>query len=215
MAESPSSSSTQSDYTVNLLGLVAGISLIIVITKLSSYLQFWKLYFSFSSFVYSAGEDVRWESVLIKLLIPFLAGFTIYYLPARFSLTQQGNRFSSRINSYLANESELTAASSGFLSALLLAWPFISFWDMFALRELREKKEIFYVIYILYFFSYAYVSMLGAKLGKIRHMTQTLGKDESASKEISLEWRKSAKPLAMGVLSSVLATVLTQYLGLS
>src|SRR5262245_53317646 len=77
--------STASRHTLsaNIPAFIFVIGWTIALTKMSSYLAPFDLYFTFSSFVFGVGH-VRPEALAIKLLIPFSAGFLVFYLPARF-----------------------------------------------------------------------------------------------------------------------------------
>ena len=63
------------------VGLVVGTALIVLLTKLSSYLTPFKMYFSFSSFLFDDMSNSSWLSLTIKLLIPLIVGYILFTLP--------------------------------------------------------------------------------------------------------------------------------------
>jgi hypothetical protein len=81
------------------------------------------------------------EALAIKLLIPCLMGFALFYLPYRWMIWTRGSNVNyRRIYRYLAKEAHLTAIVVGFFAALLMAWPFIVYWDILQRPDLLSLR---------------------------------------------------------------------------
>jgi hypothetical protein len=52
----------------------------------------------------------------------------------------------------------MTVTAAGFLTAFLLAWPYILLWDVLIDTSLRDYRLVFLIAYALYFVSFAYVA---------------------------------------------------------
>jgi hypothetical protein len=67
----------------------------------------------------------------------------------------RGSTISYRtIYRYLALQANLTARAVGFFSSLLLAWPFIVYWDVLMQPVLQHLQFQFLCVYFLYFILY-------------------------------------------------------------
>src|SRR5215475_3131202 len=82
--------------SINLYAFVGGMFGILILTKVSSFLAPYKLYFSFSSFLYSDRSIYRWEALVLKLLIPCAVGFLLFYLPFQWMKLTSGSALSYR-----------------------------------------------------------------------------------------------------------------------
>lgn len=92
--------------------------------------------------------EKSWISLLIKLAIPGLSGFVMALL--------------------WAPSAQVTSARvAGFLSAFLLTWPALLYWDAMAVPPSLYKRNAFLVIYVLYWVAYMLISGAGAQLGSL------------------------------------------------
>jgi hypothetical protein len=151
--------------------------------------------------------------LFVKLLIPTLTGFVVYYAPAKWVGRKKSAVHTPQVRSYLSGEVERTAAAAGFFAALLLAWPVISFWDLISVQELREKRVAFYFVYLVYFVSFAYFAVLGVRIAKLASLEITRDLTPESFQRLYIAWTKTIKPLMMGVATSVIATLFTRVLG--
>jgi len=213
MAEITTRNPRRGKLTVNLLAFSCGTFGIVLLTKLASYLTPYKLYFSFSSFLYSHNSLYKWEALAIKLSIPCAIGFLLFYIPFYWMVWTQGSRLNSRIiYRYLSRQSDTTAKSTGFFAALLLAWPFIVYWDVLMDPTMLHLKLPFLFVYFLYFVSYAYLAGLGVNLARLA-LYRRLPKASTEGLDQRLELIESLRVSMMGVLTSGIATYLASVLG--
>lgn len=89
-----------SRWTVNVFALFVGTALIISLNLTTKSLATRGLYFSFGAFLFSYPEPLRFGALLLMLMLPFLGGGCLALLPIE--------------------NKEKTAASAGFLAALVL-----------------------------------------------------------------------------------------------
>jgi hypothetical protein len=211
----PYNNSQVSRKSINPYAFACGVSFIIFFTKISSYLTPYKLYFSFSSFLYSNREIFRWESLTIKLFVPCLVGFLLFYIPFQWMKFTRGSSINHRsIYRYLRFQSDLTANAAGFFSALLMAWPFIVYWDVLMQPDMQHLKPTFLFIYFLYFMSYSYFSGLGVNLARLAlrrylPMRQINGVTERVA------WLETIRTSVLGIITSSIATYVASLLGSS
>lgn len=199
--------------SINPYAFSIGIFSIIILVKLASYLTPYKLYFSFSSFIYDQTNTYRWESLIIKLAIPSIVGFFLYYIPFQWIKLTGGSIIGYRvIFRYLSQQSSLSAKAVGFFSALLLAWPFIAFWDILMHPLLHEFKLQFYCIYFLYFMSYSYFSEFGINIAKII-LKNELPSAETHNLSGKLAFFENIRISFIGIIISGIATYLASILG--
>lgn len=199
--------------SINLLGFVGGVFATVLLTKLASYLTPYKLYFSFSSFMYSENSVFRWESLTIKLAIPSLVGFLLFYLPFKWMQMTRGSRVNYRnIYRYLAQQAALTARAAGFFAALLLAWPFIVFWDVLQVPILQHLQFQFVCVYFLYFVSFSYFAGLGVDLAKLL-LHEQLPQPATQAVAGNLAWLETVRTSLMGIVTSGIATYFAAMLG--
>lgn len=153
--------------SANIPAFIFVVGWTIALTKLTSYLAPFDLYFTFSSFVFGVGH-VRPEALAIKLLIPISAGFLAFYLPARFpSLFARSGKALRRLWLYLSFEAARSAYAAAFFAAIVLAWPVISYWDLLAVPEVRAYRVSFLFIYGLYGLAFGYFASSGVALAKL------------------------------------------------
>jgi hypothetical protein len=156
--------------SINWEGLVIGIALIVLLTKLSSYLTPFKMYFSFSSFLFDDMSNSAWLSLTIKLLIPLVVGYVLFTLPFYWMLKGTTSRRSLlAYYRYIGRQSEYTAVAAGVSAAVLQTWPMIEYWDVLVQPEYYRFRLSFLLIYFLYFVSYGYFALLGVYLGTIQY----------------------------------------------
>ena len=190
-----------------------GVFLTVVLTKAVSYLTPYKLYFSFSSFLYSERSLFRWEALAIKLLIPAIVGFVLYYVPFQWMRATGGGKAGYRsVYRYLALQADPTARTVGFFSALLLAWPFVVYWDVLMAPTMLHLRVAFLCIYLLYFVSYAYFASLGVYLAQfaVRQYLPVQVRREAIGR---LGWLNAIRTSTLGIVTSAIATYLAAHLG--
>ena len=193
---------------VNIYGLTLGIFSILLLTKLASYLTPYKLYFSFTSMLYDDRAAFKWEALIIKLTIPCIVGFCLFYLPHRWMVwTRDGSRSYRRIFRYLAREVRLTAMSAGFYAALLTTWPFIVYWDVLQRPDLIERRLPFLFVYLLYFIAYSYFTGFGVSLAQLV-LRDRLTRGMNAEIPQRVAWFEAIRTSVFGLVTSAIATYL-------
>ncbi len=199
--------------SINPYAFAGGVFGTLMLTKAASYLTPYKLYFSFSSFLYSHRSLYRWEALTLKLLIPCIVGFLLFYLPFQWMRITGGSARGYRvIYRYLARQADLTARTVGFFSALLLAWPFIVYWDVLMQPVLQHLQFSFLCIYFIYFVSFAYFAALGVQLARLalrRHLPLAATTEAGGR----LAWLESVRTSFMGIVTSAIATYFASILG--
>lgn len=185
----------------------------VLLTKVASYLTPYNLYFSFSSFLFSTRSLFRWEAFAIKLLLPCVVGFLAFYVPFQWMMITGGSRAGYwSIYRYLAQQSETTARAAGFFSALLLAWPFIIYWDILMDPTLQHLQFPFMCVYLLYFASYAYFAGLGVEIARLM-LRDRLPVTATADAKGRLAWVEAVRTSFMGIVTSAIATYFASRLG--
>jgi hypothetical protein len=193
---------------VNIYGFALGIFATLMLTKLASYLTPYKLYFSFTSMLYDDRAAFKWEALIIKLAIPCIVGFCLFYLPHRWMVwTRDGSRSYRRIFRYLAREARLTAMTVGFFAALLSAWPFIVYWDVLQRPDLIDRRLPFLFVYLLYFIAYAYFTGFGVSLAQLV-LRQSLTRSMNADIPQRVAWFDAIRTSFFGLVTSAVATYL-------
>lgn len=197
---------------INPAGLALGIAGVVLLTRAASFLTPYKLYFSFSSFLLDRGAPLRWEALAIKLLIPCLVGFLLFYAPFKWFESTRGRRFSFRKVRYLGAQVDATARASGFFAALLLAWPFIVYWDVLMHPQVQHLRLPFFLIYFLYALSFAYFAGLGVHLGRLA-LRNSLPTRDVESALTATRWAEALRTSLVGLVTSAIATYLATRLG--
>jgi hypothetical protein len=201
--------------SINPYAFTGGVFAVVVLTKVTSYLTPYKLYFSFSSFLYSHRSLFRWEAFTLKLLVPCVVGFLLFYLPFQWLRLTRGNRINYRtIYRYLALQANLTARAVGFFASLLLAWPFIVYWDVLMNPVLQPLQFPFLCVYFLYFMSYSYFAQLGVDLARLT-LRVHLPQPATHNPEGHLAWLEAVRTSFMGIVTSAIATYAASALGAS
>ncbi|HYR10282.1 MAG TPA: hypothetical protein VEQ60_21080 [Longimicrobium sp.] len=201
--------------SINPAAFAGGVFGIVFLTKAASYLTPYKLYFSFSAFLYSSRDLYRWESLTLKLLIPAVIGFLLFYLPHRWmTLSRETDGGYRVVYRYLAAQSDVTARAAGFFSALLMAWPFITYWDVLMQPDLQRLRFPFLCIYFLYAVSYAYFAGVGINLARLA-MRSRLPQTATRHVPQRLAWLEAVRTSFMGLLTSAIATYFASVLGAS
>jgi hypothetical protein len=200
--------------SINPYAFSFGIFGIITLNKLSSYLSPLQLYFSFSSFIVDKGS-FQFGSLLIALSIPCIVGFLLFYLPYRWMPIAKPNSEAYRsIYRYLTRQADLTARTVGFFSSLLLAWPFITYWDILARPDIRDLRIAFLFAYFLFFVAYAYFSGFGVSIALLSLREKM---PLSTIKVLGIGgrfgWSETLRTSFMGTLASGIATYLAATLG--
>jgi len=199
--------------SINPYGFAFGVAGIVLLTKAASFLTPYKLYFTFSSFLYGDTNVFRWESLVIKLVIPVLIGFLLYYLPFHWMRITRGSNVSHRtLYRYLSRQSQLTAKMTGFFGALLMAWPIIVYWDIVVSPDRIGLKLPFLFAYILYFIGYAYFADLGVVLAKLL-LQASLPKAATVGISGRVSRLESIRTSLMGIITSGIATYFASRLG--
>lgn len=166
---------TFSESFVHLPGFVFCFAGIVLITKLSSLLSPFNLYFTFSELVTSGEGGYGLLPFLVKMAIPFSVGALYFYrYQARdmFTLSDQPDALRP-INL------ELTAMSGAGMGALMLSWPAIVGWEFIVSETVYKYRAQFVIVYILYVVSFALVARAGVLAARI-----VATKGETSSEEI-------------------------------
>lgn len=148
--------------SVNLKILVYATAFMLLSIKLSNFFLPDRMYFSFSSFLYGSQEILRLPALVAKLLVPFasaavFSGMTLWYY--RRAVLLGADR--SRIEQVQSDQLELTITTAGFMTAFLLAWPYIILWDVLISVHLNDFRLVFLIAYVLYFMAFAYLARSG------------------------------------------------------
>lgn len=200
--------------SVNVYGLAVGIFAVVLLSKVASFLTPYKLYFSFSSFLFDERAIFKWEALAIKLLIPCLTGFCLFYLPYRWMVWTRGSSVNyRRIFRYLSKEAHLTAVTVGFFASLLMAWPFIVYWDVLQRPDLLSMRFPFLCIYLLYFVSYAYFAGFGVSLARFA-LRKKLPEMLVADSGDRVAWAEAVRTSLMGIVTSAIATYMASVLSI-
>jgi hypothetical protein len=201
--------------SVNPYAFALGCIGVIVLTRITSYLTPYKLYFSFASFLFSDDNEARWTALTFKLAIPVIVGLLLFYLPYHWlRITDLKRNNAHPVVRYLHSQAELTARFSCFFAALLLAWPFIAYWDLIAPPYLSEHRFGFFLIYFLYLVSYSYFGGVGISIGKWlvgEHLSEAQVRNVRGSTALVEAVRTSV----LGVATSAIATFLASNLATS
>src|SRR6185437_4496132 len=132
--------------SINPYAFTLGLGSIFLLTRVASYLTPFKLYFSFQSFLFATDDRLKWTSLGIKLAIPAVVAFCLFYLPFRWINLADDRGADRPVARYLAFQAELSAKAAAFFGALLMAWPFIVYWDLMVPPNLNEHRIAFYFI---------------------------------------------------------------------
>jgi hypothetical protein len=194
--------------SINPYAFAISVAATFLLSRLASYLTPFKLYFSFQSFLFSTDDKLKWTSLGIKLLVPTFIGFCLFYLPHHWLSLSNDKSGSDPLVRYLGEQADLTARCSAFFAALLMAWPFIIYWDLMVPPNLNEHRVAFYFIYLLYFISYAYFSSLGVLIARW-FVGEKLSEFEQLELNKTATLMEGVRTSAIGVLTSGFATYLS------
>ena len=199
--------------SINAAALAAGIAGVILLTRSASYLTPYRLYFSFSAFLYSHRSLFRWEALALKLAIPCLVGFLLYWLPFQWMKATRGSRLSHwTLYRYVECQAALTAQAAAFLAALILAWPYLVYWDVLMAPTLQDKRLPFLCVYLLYFIAYAYFAWFGVNLARFA-VRRDLPARATRDVQGRLAWAEAVRTSLLGIVTSGIATYLASQLG--
>jgi hypothetical protein len=132
--------------------------------KMANYLLPNRLYFTFSSFLFDERSILKLNAIIIKLALPFLVAFVatavLYWVRnARRSLVGE----SRVIDQIMREQLTMTVSFAAFLTAFLLAWPYILLWDLLIDPKIASQRLIFLFAYFAYFVGYAFFARAGAE----------------------------------------------------
>ena len=176
-------------WNVNFLKLIFGASLIIILSKLTQFLDPKDLYFSFSAFFFNYPRPISPVALIIKICIPIVTGIIVGFI--------------SRENV------SGTTGFSGFLGSFILAWPVIVSWDLHAPYELYDKQNAFYIILTLYIISFSYICIAGGRLSTV-FLRWIANRDKSGFIRDLTSWNNSIKPVLIGTISGIFATIIAK-----
>jgi hypothetical protein len=184
---------------INGIAFGFGLAGMIVLTKLTSYLAPFNLYFSISTLVVGSGAGFSPRALLIKLAIPFLVGFALCAVPiwiGRQKLLLKTD-FGKSLCNFATSSAMETATAAAFFGSLLMSWPMIVHWDILAAFEIRDYFGLFIAAYFIYFISYGIMARSGARLA----LTLLIGDSQP-------NWFASARDSLVGTLMSGVAGAL-------
>lgn len=204
----------QRHTSINPTGLIIGVTLVVLLTKISSFLTPYKIYFSFSSFFIEDASDNRWIALTIKLVIPIIVGFILFAVPFFWLLRASTTRLHLFLYyRYLARQATVTAVAACVAAALLQAWPFIQYWDVLMRPDYGDVQLPFMVAYALYLVSYGYFAQLGIYLAKIAYRSH-LPRLETEEAIAGVGWLELIRTTVVGAIPTALATLYTGLLQL-
>lgn len=192
---------------INPFAFTIAAALIIILVKLSSFLAPFNLYFSFSTIFVGSGSFFPGKALAIKMLIPFMVGFLLYYIPIKLVGPLQNFSVAKRIRSYLGREAIPSCRAAAFFSALLLAWPMIVHWDILAAFEVREYKRSFLFVYLLYFIAYAFFASAGVRVAAL--LTK---KRHSESGAHASGWIETSRDSFIGAIAGGTGTAVLHFI---
>jgi hypothetical protein len=178
-------------WNVNFLKVSLGVFIIFLLNKSLVYLAPHEWYFTFGALLFGYPQPIAWQAIFIKFAIPVITGFLLGFI-------SQEN-------------AKGIAGVAGFLSSFILAWPALIAWEFNAPIELIDRQHAFQIVYLLYFAAYSYLSIVGARFNSI-YLSWYRNKKNGKQMRIVLtdlsNWKDTIKPILIGAISSVLATVL-------
>jgi hypothetical protein len=187
---------------------------VVILHKLVSFLTPYKLYFSFSSFLYNQTGALRWQSLALKLALPALFAFVFYVLAYRFLESQQRyGRPADRVLAFVSDALEPSLKMGALFAAILLAWPFLVYWDILIEPTLRDRRFMFVVAYLLYFAAYYFFAGLGVQLAKAYLARGRKTHSLLAEGVGDFSWLAPLRDAAAGAVTSLLASGLTAMAG--
>jgi hypothetical protein len=190
-----------SDYSINVLIFATHVVLVVLLTRLSSVLDPFGLYFTFQSLFFGTeGTFAPW-ALLVKLLIPLISGAAIVAIAIAVAI---GMRHRT-----LPRNADLSAQVGGFFAAILMSWPMIVHWDALAAREVADKYGAFVLIYCLYAIAFFYLSGIGAALAL------RLFERKRAPEGEKVSWRKVILEAGFATVTTAMATFFLSELGIS
>ena len=194
------------NVSVNLVTTTFQITLVVLLTRATSYLEGLKLYFQFSDLFFGADNNVSVGAVLTKLAVPVAAGFVVAYCQL-FFWSRKKRKNNADEHSREKEELLISIRAGGFFAAFLLSWPMIVQWDVLASDEYTGYYEAFLFIYLLYAVSYFLLSGVGASVAwRLRDKPEAVDKGGIKAKSILLETVLST--FASGVATFVLSGLL-------
>ena len=165
--------------------------------KLAGYLLPNRLYFTFSGFLFDDRSILKLNAVLIKLALPFFVAFAataaLYWI-RNIQRSLSGRSFT--IDQIIEDQLVITMGFASFLSAFLLAWPYILLWDLLIDPILASQRLIFLFAYFAYFIGFAFFARAGVETAI------ALLDDDPTMKIMSLE-TLSDHPFVKPVLTAV------------
>ena len=177
---------------IHFLGFILCVFAIVLLTRLSSLLSPFNLYFTFSDLISAPRGTYNPFPFIIKLAIPLLVG-VLYY-----SLFKHRDSLVSSPQEPSGLNLELTALAGGGFGALLLAWPAIVLWEFVITGAVLTLRAEFVLIYALYVVAFAFLTSAGVSLARY---TRTQG----ISAATTPAHLKSGYQLAMTLRSLIVA----------
>jgi hypothetical protein len=190
-------------FSITVFGLVC-------LNKLTSFLTPYKLYFSFSSFLYNDSAVFKWQSLLIKLALPVVFAYSFYTVSARILLlSQRYGRSADQMISFLRYSADMSVKMGTMFAAILLAWPFLVYWDVLIDPTIRVHRFAFYVSYLLYFSSYYFLAGFGLQLAKLYIARTSRGGGLLKEAVPDVSWLAPIRHGVAAAVTSIIATYIT------
>lgn len=182
---------------------------IVVLHKLASFLTPYKLYFSFSSFLYNQSAINKWPALVVKLLIPTLFAFAFYVVVFRIleAIERYGREIEEPLD-FVRDAAEPSLKFGALFAAILLAWPFLVYWDVLIEPTLRDRRIAFLFAYLLYFAAYYFFAGFGVQLAKL-YLSRSVKSDLLKADFSNFSWMSPLKDGAAGAVSALAATAVT------
>ena len=136
----------------------------LLVIKVAAYLLPGRVYFSFSSFLFDDRSILKLQAVALKLALPFVTAFALAAI-VRWARSTRVQLFkeASALDHTIQEQLEVTLMSAAFLSALLMAWPYILLWDLLIDPQIATQRLLFLIAYLIYFTGYAYFARAGVE----------------------------------------------------
>ncbi len=180
------------------------------VIKVAGYLLPDQAYFTFSAFLFDERPVLRAGALILKLLPPVVVAFFVTLafhrlLSAQRAMGRPGGVFESII---AARQLSTTLTASAFLSALLMAWPYILMWDMLIDPIMASHRLTFLLAYFIYFAGYAWFARTGVELAEVVIGSRGSVEDLSWVTAMRHPFLKPVSTALSGALASAVATFL-------
>jgi hypothetical protein len=160
-APSPTLQQIYRDGLVHFPGLLLCLAATVLLTKVSSLLAPFNLYFTFADLLKSGEGGYGLLPFFVKMLIPFMVGATYFHFAKARDASLEPTARRPLINL------ELTAGAGAALGALLLSWPAIVLWELVVSPTIYLYRLQFFIVYVLYIVSFWWIACAGVLAARL------------------------------------------------